>query len=393
MTRPAPLRAALSLCALAAIGLGGCRGDPVSVRDPGAVLGDVRISVKTFGVNHDPDGFTLDVRGRQTITLPTNGEIRLPLTAGAARLTLGGVADNCTLSGSPVRTVGVNAGAETYAAYFVTCGGGTPNRVAFASTRSGLADIYMMDESGANLTRLTNNDWLDSDPVWSPTGDRLAFASTSPDSMTTVIHVIAADGRHIATLGDSGSYTGYPSWSPDSDRLAFASNRSGNHEIYVANADGSDLRRLTNTPEDELRPDWSPDGARLVFDATVPDSAVAVDLFIMRADGSDRRRVTTHGRYNFHAAWSPNGEKVAFVSQRDANEEVYVVNVASGVLARVTTDGASDGSPEWTADGEWIVFESARTGVRQLYRARFTGQNLTQLTNSLAHDFDPALTR
>jgi len=56
-----------------------------------------------------------------------------------------------------------------------------------------------------------------------------------------------------------------PVWSPDGSKIAFASNRDGNFEIYVMNADGTEQTRLTTDPGWKTNPAWSPDGKKLPF--------------------------------------------------------------------------------------------------------------------------------
>ena len=90
------------------------------------------------------------------------------------------------------------------------------NRIAFASTRDGDLEIYMMDADGSNQTRLTNNPANDASPAWSPDGSRITFHS----------------------------------------------NRGGDSEIWVMDTNGSNQIRLTNNPAYDECPAWSPDGSR-----------------------------------------------------------------------------------------------------------------------------------
>jgi TolB protein len=50
---------------------------------------------------------------------------------------------------------------------------------------------------------------------------------------------------------------------------------------------------------------------------------------------------------DFDPAWSPDGTQIAFVSDRDGNQEIYVVNIDGTNLQRLTWSEGSDRSPAW----------------------------------------------
>lgn len=81
-------------------------------------------------------------------------------------------------------------------------------------------------------------------------------------------------------------------------------------------------------------------------------------------------------------AISPDGSRLAFVSTRDGNPEIYVMNVDGTEWKRLTTDPAADGAPGFTADGQTIVFHSARGPNKryQLFSVNVDGSGLRQLT-------------
>jgi Tol biopolymer transport system component len=59
---------------------------------------------------------------------------------------------------------------------------------------------------------------------------------------------------------------------------------------------------------------------------------------------------------------SPDGSRIAFMSRREGDWNVYVVNVDGSGLERLTDDEADDGLPTWSPDGNAIAFVSNRGG-------------------------------
>ena len=77
----------------------------------------------------------------------------------------------------------------------------------------------------------------------------------------------------------------------------------------------------------------------------------------MNADGSEQRKLaplSTAGDGSY--AWSPDGRRIAFVSYRDGNDEVYVINVDGSGLRNLTRNPARDVDPKWSPDGRKIGF-------------------------------------
>lgn len=112
----------------------------------------------------------------------------------------------------------------------------------------------------------------------------------------------------------------------------------------------------------------------------------------MNADASGLTQLTTDGN-NGAPAWSPDGSRIAFVSVRDGNTEIYVMNANGTNQVRLTSNSASEGSPRWSPDGRAIVFVGKRDGNTEVYVMNADGTGQANVTNHSSIDVDPAWRR
>jgi TolB protein len=126
--------------------------------------------------------------------------------------------------------------------------------MAFVSDRAGSPQIYISDLGGRGLRRLTTNGKQNTDPCWSPRGDRIAFVRDSKDVFT-----ISPDGGSEAQLTAGAGRNNRPTWSPDGRLIVFSSTRNGRHELFTMTANGERQRPLLPDLNMEQRtPFWSP---------------------------------------------------------------------------------------------------------------------------------------
>ena len=225
-------------------------------------------------------------------------------------------------------------------------------RIAFLRGYWSDGPIFVMDADGSNVKQLTefNMDRWDR-PAWSPDSARIAYA-TMGDSADIV--VVSADGTDRvsltadhATLGDGRAVC--PAWSPDGSRLAFAGRPGDRHQdfrMWVMDADGANLSQLSNYQDARGCPLWSPDGTRFLY-TVYRDVGELLDLsetWVMNADGSDPQRLTERGA---SPAWSPDGSRIAFVSDRDGDWEIFVIDADGSNETQLTFNNDDDLGPVW----------------------------------------------
>lgn len=153
--------------------------------------------------------------------------------------------------------------------------------------------------------------------------------------------------------------------SPDRTRIAFSSSRGGSFDLYVMDADGRNARRITVDAGSEGEPVWTPDGARIIYTAA-PRGGIP-QLVSVRADGSDPQPLTASAGGNRAPDVSPDGRRIAFVSTRDGNPEIYVMDVGGGEEKRITKTGDREAAPHYLPNGD-LVFLIDRGNKARLMR-------------------------
>ena len=282
-------------------------------------------------------------------------------------------------------------------------------RIAFSSYRDGLAQIYLINTDGSELKRMTELEMGVTYADWSPDGARIAVV-LRVEAWNFDIALLAADGAFLTFVTDSPNVLDIePDWSPDSTLIAFASDedrfrdaRAG-IDVYTTSPDGSHRTRLTDSLAWGLEnvvtfleqrqwstsPDWHPDGRLLAFRTNRDGNN---EIYVMAPDGSGPMNLTNHPASDTDPAWSPDGSQIAFVSDRTGDEEIYVMSADGSNPNRLTQNEGKDTYPVWSPDGERIAYYSEIPGRKNLdiYVMRADGSERSRLTTHPDFDGYPA---
>jgi len=152
----------------------------------------------------------------------------------------------------------------------------------------------------------------------------------------------------------------------------------------------STLIRLTNNNAVDGGPVWSPDGSRIAFYSNRDGKN---EIYVMDADGSNVKRLTNNLSDDNGPKWSPDGRKILFESDRDGNREVYVMDADGGNQTRLTRNNAIDSATSWSPDGSQIAFASNRDNSYlynlDIYVMNADGSNVRRIVDDPEYDAEP----
>ena len=120
------------------------------------------------------------------------------------------------------------------------------------------------------------------------------------------------DGSNVRRLTDHRARDIYPRFSPDGNSIAFSSNREGNYDIYVISAEGGKATQLTFHSADDVVVGWNPAGGKILFTSSRSKGAFpnVTTLFEVPAAGGMEQPIATD--WGANGSWSPDGQKLAF---------------------------------------------------------------------------------
>lgn len=183
--------------------------------------------------------------------------------------------------------------------------------IIFSSSGTGSApDLWVVGVDGAGIQRITNTDFAEFDPAWSPLGDKIVYSAEFAGDGTTELFFLSvtAAGEPVgsamqATDAASSSYS--PAWSPDGSTVVFASDRRGDGDIYTMDAAGANEQLVTidDGGAEDQSPSYSADGRWIVFISNREDASF--QTYVMRDTGAEMRRITSSFRIDQSAVFRP----------------------------------------------------------------------------------------
>ena len=114
------------------------------------------------------------------------------------------------------------------------------------------------------------------------------------------------------------------------------------------------------------------------------------EIYLVTPDGTASTNITKNLADDDDPAWSPDGSKIAFASDReDGQFDIFVMNVDGTEVTRLTNDPAVDSDPSWCENGTKITFRTQRHGDSEIYIMNADGSNEVRLTNDPGTDNEP----
>jgi serine/threonine protein kinase len=231
-------------------------------------------------------------------------------------------------------------------------------------------DVYVCRVDGSNCRRVADQA---SQPDLLPGGSQVVLHSWKPNDKGVVLQTLS--GQRIWKIDDRVEVA-RPCVDFQEDAYTFHSRHEVNHLPYLYRTSGPEVLPLLReaNPIQGHSPSWLPDG-RILYSGCLGDEC---GILVMQGDGSYPRQIAAGGSETNPEA-SPNGKQVVFMSKRDGNWEVYLVNLDGSGLRRLTTNSANDGLPTWSPDGRYIAFVSDRDGSWAVWIMRPNGSQQRRL--------------
>lgn len=291
-----------------------------------------------------PDGTGIDTRAtgmteENPVWSPDGTRLLFERTVGGAKDIFSINAD-----GTGIANLTVGAAGDDYSPVWSPDG----KYIAFTTernyTNSG-SDVFVMEADGRNPTLV---DIKADGASWSADSAKIAYGSYKVTRFQ--IYVANRDGTNSTNVSNSNFSDSRPRWSPDGTKIAFEGLRGGlGVGTYLMNADGTNQQGLAPSLQVNSRPIWSPDGLRLTFNGavTIDDET---DVYRINADRTGLTNLTTGiVAEDRDGSWSPDGKRLAIVSKRDTNFEIYRINDdGTGPLRMTMSDFFAEAAPAWS---------------------------------------------
>jgi dipeptidyl aminopeptidase/acylaminoacyl peptidase len=247
---------------------------------------------------------------------------------------------------------------------------------------------------------------------FSPDGSRLAYSvinNDGPGRPYSQLWILPVSGGKSIRLGGERDSSSNLEWSPDGQLIAYDGTLGDKSGLIVSRPDGSNARFLapllgTNSPLPSTGKSitWSPDGKRIAFVNSVPGpehqdatgDPIVITRYLYKPDDSEGhtrfndnrrlhifvvdvasgqvRQLTSGTHYEHSIDWSPNGEEIAFISNREPNEDqffnydIFALKVSDASIRRLTSTESAEYRPRWSPDGKTIVHQATKRGLTDL---------------------------
>ena len=223
-------------------------------------------------------------------------------------------------------------------------------------------------------------------------GGKVVFTSYRISAANAEIFIANQDGSNILRLTTDTHTDHEPSLSPDGATVVFSSTRSGRSRIWTMGANGANPTALntgSGTDVPESAPRYSPGGSRILFSSPRTNTT---QIWIIPTNGDTATQVTHDVNGAFFGSWSPDGTAIYYVDGADRTV-IHKVDIASGTVTAYVTGGRDVGDAACT--NQLCLVVTGATGLnRDIYAYIGAGDaNPLALLITSNAEYEPAIFR
>jgi len=226
-----------------------------------------------------------------------------------------------------------------------------------------------------------------------PTISRSQIVFTFANDLWTV----SRDGGDAVRLTTGVGVESDPIFSPDGSRVAFTGEYDGNVDVFVMPAAGGTPKRLTYHPAADRAIGWTPDGKNILFSSNRTSYSGFSRLFTVPVEGGFETQLPLDRAVE--GAYSPDGTKLAYVPtdqwQRawkryrgGQTTPIWIATLADSSVVKIPRDNSNDFCPMWV--GDTVYFLSDRGGPVSLFAYDTKARHVSQAVPNSGLDFKSA---
>jgi Tol biopolymer transport system component len=270
----------------------------------------------------------------------------------------------------------------------------------FTRGKDGIFSVFVSDPLGSPLRPYSPAPFAskevyeanDSQLRFSPDGKKLMLflaAVTDTDEAWLLPYPNGSQSPRVVlkSLASPGDPSPGFSWLPDSRHViaSLSAYQGSPDHLWMADIESSSLAPITAGSTGETQPTVSPDGKSVIYSNTSRQWAI-VSLSL---DGNSAKTIISTGRQESMAAWSANQVKLAWITNRNGPEEIWIRLPDGSDRPAVTSQDFPPGGNKWFAnpslspDGERLIYaRSDQTGVAHLWMSSLSGGDPVRLTSA-----------
>jgi eukaryotic-like serine/threonine-protein kinase len=261
--------------------------------------------------------------------------------------------------------------------------------IAFASTKSGTKNIWVTQTASTEAIQVTNDAFLNTDPIWSPKGDEIAFFSQrGPDDKPSSIGIwrVPALGGTARSVGAISNLSSHLRRWTASGKIYYEMN----NDLHAADTASGISQQVTLFSAKGVRPVWidiSPDEKSIIY---VTEGEGAWQLFVSDLAGSSPVKIADGSGNVEGVAWLPDKNRIFYSALIDGVFQVFAADTSGGKGSRVTSSETDSVVVDAAPDGNSIIFSSAKE-ESNLWRVNVTDGQESPLARDLNSKLWPAI--